>query len=47
MNSPPTPPNFLLRFNRWFCDPDLHPFIEGDLLERYEERGKQQGAHAS
>ena len=43
MNSPPTPPNFLLRFFRWFCDPDLHPFIEGDLLERYEERDKQQG----
>ena len=43
MNSPPTPPNFLLRFFRWFCHPELHPFIEGDLLELYEERVEDLG----
>ncbi len=37
------PPKFLLRFFRWFCHPELHPFIEGDLLELYEERRKEQG----
>lgn len=28
----------MLRFLKWFCDPELHPFIEGDLYELYEER---------
>lgn len=32
------PPKFMLRFFRWFCDPELHPFIEGDLFELYQER---------
>ncbi|PHN05293.1 ABC transporter permease [Flavilitoribacter nigricans] len=32
------PPRFFLRFFRWFCDPQLHRFIEGDLLELYGER---------
>ncbi|MEM6842797.1 MAG: ABC transporter permease [Bacteroidota bacterium] len=39
----PSPPSLLLRFFRWFCHPELHPFIEGDLLELYEERVKEQG----
>ncbi|MEM6842794.1 MAG: ABC transporter permease [Bacteroidota bacterium] len=39
----PSPPKYLLRFFRWFCHPDLHPFIEGDLLELYEERVKDMG----
>ncbi|WKN43706.1 ABC transporter permease [Tunicatimonas pelagia] len=39
----PTPPKFLLRFFRWFCHPDLHKYIEGDLLELYEERVKTSG----
>lgn len=34
------PPKFFLRFFKWFCDPELHPFIEGDLLELYRERLK-------
>ncbi|MEM6842798.1 MAG: ABC transporter permease [Bacteroidota bacterium] len=38
-----SPPKSLLRFFRWFCHPKLHPFIEGDLLELYEERLKVQG----
>ena len=36
--SPARPPQFLLRFFRWFCHPELHRFIEGDLLELYSER---------
>ena len=32
------PPQFMLRFFKWFCDPELHPFIEGDLFELYQER---------
>ncbi|MGD1889143.1 MAG: ABC transporter permease [Cyclobacteriaceae bacterium] len=42
MNKLP-PPKFLLRFFRGFCHPDLHPFIEGDLLELYEERVSEKG----
>ncbi|MEM8969488.1 MAG: permease prefix domain 2-containing transporter, partial [Bacteroidota bacterium] len=38
-----SPPKYLLRFFRWFCHPDLHPFIEGDLLELYEERVSERG----
>ncbi|MBX2871498.1 MAG: ABC transporter permease [Saprospiraceae bacterium] len=34
------PPKLLIRFFRWFCDPELHPFIEGDLLELYQENEK-------
>lgn len=32
-----SPPKFMLRFFKWFCDPALHDFIEGDLLELYGE----------
>ncbi len=39
----PSPPKPLLRFFHWFCHPELHPFIEGDLLELYEERVEEQG----
>ncbi len=39
----PTPPKPLLRFFRWFCHPKLHRYIEGDLLELYEERVKASG----
>ncbi len=39
----PSPPKYLLRFFRWFCHPNLHPFIEGDLLELYEERVNASG----
>ena len=31
------PPKFLLRFFQWFCRSDLHIYIEGDLLELYQE----------
>ncbi|MEM7296830.1 MAG: ABC transporter permease [Bacteroidota bacterium] len=33
-----TPPKYSLRFFRWFCDPDYMEDIEGDLLERFEQR---------
>lgn len=35
--SKPRPPKFISRFFRWFCDPEIHSFIEGDLLELYQE----------
>lgn len=34
-------PKWPLRFLRWFCDPDILEDIEGDLLERYEHRTRQ------
>ncbi|HEY9049207.1 MAG TPA: ABC transporter permease [Ohtaekwangia sp.] len=33
-----TPPTLFLRFFRWFCDPALRVFIEGDLIELYQRR---------
>lgn len=33
-----TPPNYWLKFFRWFCNPDYVEDIEGDLLERFEKR---------
>jgi putative ABC transport system permease protein len=33
-----TPPQLFLRFFRWYCDPGMHSYIEGDLLEVYEKR---------
>ncbi|MFY0605535.1 MAG: ABC transporter permease [Cyclobacteriaceae bacterium] len=32
------PPKFPLRVLKWFCNPDYHQDIEGDLLELYERR---------
>ncbi len=32
------PPQALLRFLKWFCKPEYHPDIEGDLLEYYDRR---------
>jgi len=37
------PPKLPLRFFRWFCHPKLLKYIEGDLLELYEERKAQSG----
>lgn len=33
-----SPPKSFLRFFRWFCHPELRPYIEGDLVELYRER---------
>jgi putative ABC transport system permease protein len=37
------PPRFLLRFLKWFCKPEYHADIEGDLLEFYERRVTETG----
>ena len=37
------PPNIPLRFFRWFCHPKLVKYIEGDLMELYDERKAQSG----
>lgn len=37
------PPNFILRFLKWFCKPEYHADIEGDLLELYERRVDELG----
>lgn len=37
------PPRLLLRLLRWFCHPDLLPYIEGDLIELFEERVRERG----
>ena len=33
-----SPPRWLLRFLRWFCDPDLIEDVEGDLLEIFHKQ---------
>jgi putative ABC transport system permease protein len=38
-----SPPKYFLRFFRWFCHPKLRDFIEGDLIELYDERLKASG----
>lgn len=37
------PPQWLIRFFRWFCAPELMPFIEGDLIEIYQQHLKDKG----
>ncbi|SHH53825.1 ABC-type antimicrobial peptide transport system, permease component [Chryseolinea serpens] len=37
------PPQFFLRFFRWYCDPKVLGYIEGDLMEVYERRLKTLG----
>ena len=37
------PPRFFLGFFRWFCHQELRDYIEGDLIELYEERIKTRG----
>src|ERR1700749_3756231 len=37
------PPKAFLRFFRWFCHPELLKYIEGDLMELYEERVREIG----
>ena len=37
------PPRFILRFLKWFCKPEYHTDIEGDLLEYYERRRADAG----
>src|SRR4051812_12833319 len=37
------PPKLFHRFFRWFCHPKLLKYIEGDLMELYEERKVKSG----
>lgn len=37
------PPGFFLRFFQWFCHPELQKYIEGDLMELYEETKEKRG----
>src|SRR6188768_676558 len=37
------PPKLFLRFFQWYCHPKLLKYIEGDLMELYEERKAQRG----
>jgi putative ABC transport system permease protein len=37
------PPQFFLRFFRWFCHPEMRDHIEGDLQEVYQERNRNSG----
>ena len=39
----PHPPSLPLRFFRWFCNPRMLDYIEGDLMEVYERRVKASG----
>ena len=39
----PYPPNFFLRFFRWYCHPRLAHHIEGDLIEVYRKRVQKNG----
>lgn len=37
------PPRLAVTFLRWFCNPDYLPDVEGDLLQYYHRRLKEQG----
>jgi putative ABC transport system permease protein len=37
------PPRLFLKFFRWYCDPKMQDFIEGDLMEVYTARLKKYG----
>jgi putative ABC transport system permease protein len=37
------PPRFILRLLKFFCKPDYHADIEGDLLEFYDRRVAESG----
>lgn len=39
----PEAPSFFRKLLKWFCKPLLHPYLEGDLLEHFEEKVKTHG----
>jgi putative ABC transport system permease protein len=49
MKTPPphAPPKWFHRFFRWFCHPALKKYIEGDLLELYDERIRTTGKRSA
>ncbi len=42
-NEPTPPPKFPFRLLKWFCQPEYHSDIEGDLLETYYRRQSDWG----
>lgn len=40
------PPKQLIRFFRWFCDPELVEDLEGDMIELFEERSRASSSRA-
>ena len=38
-----SPPGIFLRFFRWYCDPKMRNYIEGDLMEVYNRRFRTYG----
>ena len=47
MNKRLTPPKLFLRFFRWYCHTDYLEDIEGDLLERFENKIEEKGYRAA
>jgi putative ABC transport system permease protein len=43
MKTESKPPSLVLKFFQWFCHPKLLKYIEGDLMELYDERVKELG----
>ncbi len=41
------PPNWALRFFKWFCKPDLHKYLEGDLLELFDINIEEKGIRSA
>jgi putative ABC transport system permease protein len=41
------PPAIVMRFFRWFCRPELKTYIEGDLVELYNERLFEKGKRSA
>lgn len=37
------PPKIFLILFKWFCHPNLHSYIEGDLIELYQEKVEESG----
>ncbi len=42
-----SPPNYALRFFRWFCRPEYLEDIEGDLLEKFHRQSESQNASSA
>ena len=37
------PPKLVLRFFKWYCDPRLYRYLEGDLIELFDANAQQKG----
>ncbi len=43
MKNKTNPPQLALRFFRWYCHPEMQDYIEGDLMEVYQQRKVRSG----